>query len=965
MTDIFAGIDGGQLLMTLLLLLLIFQQKRIGTFLNLSKIALRRTDWQPVARHELPDHVRHLLGTTGQALQPLGFEYVAALAQAPYMVADPREQMFAELYWQPESGVVARVELPEASSGQPTKVQFMTPFSDGTLLATVNREKWAQLPIPPEIQLVDAYADDLAGQWQAHREALAQCLGQRQPLTDKQAILKQQAAFGFPRWLQRLEQLRWAYPRPDGHYQLTLRAAWQLSHQITNRPAAAAAALTRPYRADPAPTIAAQRLAEMDTVAANLALAGQPLSPHIKRVLFGTTLLLSILFFGWLLGPFDAAAILLVLLIHELGHLLAMQAFGYRNLAIFFVPLLGAAATGYKPHATPWQESLVLLAGPVPGLLLAAALLYYPAEGLPLPAIEFIRAFVNFSVWINLFNLLPFGVLDGGRLVQLVVLGRFPRIRALFAALGAIIGLGFAVWSQAPLLGVAMLLLLVSIPLQLKAAGLITTIRKQAARHGQRSLSAPQVLRALGKEFSRKEFDAVGIKGWTQRLSIAQLAYPRLLQGVPARGVTLAVMGLHTMALVVPIAWTLWSWFDDREFPLLQPTAVEQQRAAQEKQERQQQRRAELALDPEYQAMMVKWEAFQGLYQQQSDPAVRWQMLEKVLEEEDFYYYDDDEESARQTWLEQQYAAVTQQLPADHPARIEEQIYAIDDREPTAETQLTTVIDLLTRSGGRPLADLDDQQQALLVSAYVQLSRVAPTTMARHRADLDALWAALQPPRPVEARMNLAQLRAHIAFQADQLAEAEQWMERFRAHSDEEMEEWAATTYGWYLIESGQAARAAELANNGLNQGDETNDRLRQHTQRRWLELAGWAAMVQGDPRAADSYFQQVQTQQQERLDHALEEQPYWLQLISAVNRPATRLNAATLDHLAALQQYDPPQAQELSNTLQPEGNEPRPYLANYPEYWGTVRAETHARLLTELGYPPQEQEPEPEPEQL
>ena len=71
----------------------------------------------------------------------------------------------------------------------------------------------------------------------------------------------------------------------------------------------------------------------------------------------------------------DAAklAILIpVLLLHELGHFAGMRLFGYRNVQMFFVPFLGAAVSGRKHAAPVWQQVVVLLLGPLPGLLVAA-----------------------------------------------------------------------------------------------------------------------------------------------------------------------------------------------------------------------------------------------------------------------------------------------------------------------------------------------------------------------------------------------------------------------------------------------------------------------------------------------------------------------------------------------------------------------------------------------------------------
>ncbi|HEX4614121.1 MAG TPA: hypothetical protein VH092_38415, partial [Urbifossiella sp.] len=64
----------------------------------------------------------------------------------------------------------------------------------------------------------------------------------------------------------------------------------------------------------------------------------------------------------------------LVLLLHEAGHLFGMWLFGYRDLRVFFIPFIGAAASGRNETAPVRHEAVMLLLGPVPGILLGFGL---------------------------------------------------------------------------------------------------------------------------------------------------------------------------------------------------------------------------------------------------------------------------------------------------------------------------------------------------------------------------------------------------------------------------------------------------------------------------------------------------------------------------------------------------------------------------------------------------------------
>lgn len=205
MSEIFST----ELLAALVLVLVSFQLKPCGALVNLMKIRLRSTRWSPVTRAEVPAHALHLLDCARTALAALGFEPVHTEAAPPFNLFDPRPRMYAEIHWQAHRSMLAMVELAEPLSGQVTKVHLLSLFTDGTALLTVNREQWAQLPLPRGIAVGDAYADDLEGQWRCHQDALAREAAGRSLVTDKTEALRRQAALGFPRWLARMQELGW------------------------------------------------------------------------------------------------------------------------------------------------------------------------------------------------------------------------------------------------------------------------------------------------------------------------------------------------------------------------------------------------------------------------------------------------------------------------------------------------------------------------------------------------------------------------------------------------------------------------------------------------------------------------------------------------------------------------------------------------------------------------------------
>jgi Zn-dependent protease len=110
------------------------------------------------------------------------------------------------------------------------------------------------------------------------------------------------------------------------------------------------------------------------------------------------------LIWGWRFG----VGIVLLILLHELGHYLEAKREGLSPKLPVFVPFLGAYVK--YTRGNPWQTARVAIAGPIFGGL--AALVCYvigKAQGSDL-----MLALAYFGFFLNLFNLVPVGIFDGG-----------------------------------------------------------------------------------------------------------------------------------------------------------------------------------------------------------------------------------------------------------------------------------------------------------------------------------------------------------------------------------------------------------------------------------------------------------------------------------------------------------------------------------------------------------------------
>ena len=109
--------------------------------------------------------------------------------------------------------------------------------------------------------------------------------------------------------------------------------------------------------------------------------------------------------------PFAAGMVGLIL-VHESGHALVMRKLGIPFSPMVFVPFIGAAVQMKRLPRDAYDEALVAFGGPVLGSVGACAV---GAAGLALDS-NLLIALAAFGFMINLFNLLPIGMMDGGRI---------------------------------------------------------------------------------------------------------------------------------------------------------------------------------------------------------------------------------------------------------------------------------------------------------------------------------------------------------------------------------------------------------------------------------------------------------------------------------------------------------------------------------------------------------------------
>ncbi|KAG7342956.1 hypothetical protein IV203_020901 [Nitzschia inconspicua] len=124
------------------------------------------------------------------------------------------------------------------------------------------------------------------------------------------------------------------------------------------------------------------------------------------------SMLLTVGTYSMFFGLPYAAGMVGLILVHEIGHALVMHQRGIPFSPMVFVPFMGAAIAMRQQPRDAWEDALVAFGGPVLGSVGAAAV---GVAGHTMDS-QLLIALADFGFMINLFNLLPLGSMDGGRI---------------------------------------------------------------------------------------------------------------------------------------------------------------------------------------------------------------------------------------------------------------------------------------------------------------------------------------------------------------------------------------------------------------------------------------------------------------------------------------------------------------------------------------------------------------------
>ena len=274
----------------------------------------------------------------------------------------------------------------------------------------------------------------------------------------------------------------------------------------------------------------------------------KPSTKEGKMRTFFISGLTFVLFFGLIGIPWSTLPLIVaVLLIHELGHFFAMKYFGYQDTSIFFIPLFGAAAKGEKEYVRSFEEYIVFLAGPVPGMVISVVIGVMMLNSQELMSNGLLREYALMSFVINYINLLPIYPLDGGKVVQTLLFTRYPKLQYYFFLTSLTVIIFSAIFFESPLMALFAGALFLSINHNANLAKLLGMLQRE-------KLDGDMRQKAINVVTTHSAFEQLTLN---KKAALAKQAIKLLNAEKPSKLLIFVGMAIYLLLIALPLAITV------------------------------------------------------------------------------------------------------------------------------------------------------------------------------------------------------------------------------------------------------------------------------------------------------------------------------------------------------------------------------------------------------------------------
>lgn len=453
--------------------------KLLGLSIQQPKIQLKKPD-------DLPDYLKKLYSDAVKQLTPLGFKIQHCQASKPVITTD-NSVHWSLILVHPETSVIAEISPATTFLDMPGyEVNFWSFAPDGTSLLTANGRGYTVLSEIPGVTVHDPLVLSLHQQYDTHLEERREWCSTSNFQTPNPIEYCKMQLKSMVGYFENLKQERSLKATSDSIYRLSVIKAIKVLPSYSKGVRSASKLLKTRFKL---------KLKNKLTGTATKAQSSSEypietdLMAHIKlrnandREVIGVTpklLIVVAALVGTYIGlginitPQSFVILLAVILLHELGHMLAMIVFRYRDPQILCVPLLGLAKNDKAKVVANWKQVVIQLMGPLPGLIAAFALLFvnkvFPVSWVYETAVVMLL--------INYLHLLPYMSLDGGRIVRLTVMEKFPAGKLLFPLVSAGIFVAAGFYIGEPAFWALSMLIVASVPFGMREMAVLRQVRK-------------------------------------------------------------------------------------------------------------------------------------------------------------------------------------------------------------------------------------------------------------------------------------------------------------------------------------------------------------------------------------------------------------------------------------------------------------------------------------------------------
>lgn len=435
------------ILLIVAIILLFSQWVAIVQFFTLLYHSFGYLDFKQIEKDEVDKTILELFEPLEEFLIEKGFRYITMLEHENSIVGNTQKFHIA-YYYNDKNATHAFVKTqPYRGALEPISIVYKTIFDDGKRIETVNGTKHFSQISPKNVSLHDHYLLDNEEIYSAHLKEV-----QKEQKSIKKEPFNKENIVAFKsqdekEYIKSLEDAKIVKTDKNGYKFRFSYATWKFTKGVI-RGHMRYAKILKQRKNNPI-----TKKVELNTIVAQLEEMKKPQAKGNKLLWFGFSAVVFVTLFFMLGFSFvDIFILIAVLLLHELGHYLAMLYFGYKDTTIFFLPF-GAATIGKKEHKKANEEFIVFLAGPLPGILVGIAILawnIFHHNGIDSDSPLMMYAIMSLAI--NYINLLPIYPLDGGRILQLLLLYRYPKAQFYFYLLSLAILIATLVWLRDPVL---------------------------------------------------------------------------------------------------------------------------------------------------------------------------------------------------------------------------------------------------------------------------------------------------------------------------------------------------------------------------------------------------------------------------------------------------------------------------------------------------------------------------------